>query len=634
MGVRLKIFILIVLLAVAVFYNSFNNSFHFDDSHYIVENPYIRDLRNIPSFFLSSRYSSFDRVFTGHYRPLLVTSYGINYAINRLNPVGYHLVNLLFHLGSAFLVFLIVEEMLNTGRRLKVEGGDKIGNDTSSTCNFLPTTFYLSDFFAPFMAGLIFLVHPFNSEVVNYITARSSVMCSFFYLLSFYMWIRFRGGMAEGGRGRGFLYIVSVISFILAMLTKEIAITLPVVLVVWDFYYSCASEKGTDLFFYRKINLSPFHYLPYILFVAIPYILYRLFSFGNIAGGKMEDFYRNIITQPVVLLKYLQLLLFPYGMTIDHDIKLAKSILTPSVIASIIGILVILCGAYLLCRRGGDWKVLSFFIVWFFITLLPTTIIPLNAVLQENRGYLAGIVFPVSIGIILGRLNPRVYLFSLVVMISMYSVLTLQRNSVWKNEYTLWADAVAKAPNSARAHDNLGLAYIERKEYEMALAEFKKTLELNPRYYLAYYNAGVVYQLKGELDLARYSYEECIRLNPRYFRAYYNLGIVYRKFGETGKAVSMYEKAISIDPRHPFVYNNLGVAFMAMEDMERAEEAFKKAIEVDPSYVKSYYNLGNIYYRTGRYRLAREAYRSALRIEPTYKEAERMLELTPGVGSR
>jgi len=111
--VKWKIFLLIALISSAVYANSFQNSFHFDDQHYIVENPYIRDPGNIPSFFFSSAHSSFEKAFTSHYRPLLVTSFAINYAIGGLRPAGYHIVNLLFHIGSAFMVFLILHALLD-----------------------------------------------------------------------------------------------------------------------------------------------------------------------------------------------------------------------------------------------------------------------------------------------------------------------------------------------------------------------------------------------------------------------------------------------------------------------------------------------------------------------------------------
>lgn len=687
MVAHLKIFLLIAVISAAVYANSLQNSFHFDDQHFIVGNPYIRDISNIPSFFITTQYSSFERAFTGHYRPLLVTSYAINYATGGLNPAGYHVVNLLFHIGSAFLVYLIIGAMLGGseeaagGRwhphhipphRIDIMGGGKKGEGGSTAhCSRLAATHCTA-----LAAALLFAVHPFNSEVVNYITARSSVMCSFFYLLSFYCWVKYRQlavsskqladsnehstGMNSLSAHRSpltayYYYVASLLAFVLAMLTKEIAIMLPVTLFLYDLYFhkragqeysdypGCHPDTETSSGISGSKKIHYLAYLPYVLLVILPYLAYRLLVFGRVVGTPSRKYYTNLLTQSKVLLKYLQLMFFPSGLTIDHDIAISTTIHDIYVVLSIISLLVLLGTAYFLYKRGGEWRVLSFFVLWFFITLLPTTIIPLNAILQENRGYLAGIVFPGFVGLGIGKLRASLYSrdtllnsrkklsmvspqIFLLLTLSIYSFLTIQRNSVWKNDYTLWSDAVDKAPASARAHDNLGLAYIGKGEYDLAIAEFQKTLELQPRYYLAHYNAGVVYQLQNRVDTARSSYEACIRINPGYFRAYYNLGIVYKKTGELDKAIEAYERAIALDPRHPFVYNNLGVALMEKGDPDRAAAVFKKAIEIDPRYEKAHFNLGNIYYRAGKYGLAAESYRAALRIKPDYREAGEMLK--------
>ncbi|MDZ4384256.1 MAG: hypothetical protein U0940_02105, partial [Nitrospirota bacterium] len=333
---RLKIFLLIAAISSAVYANSLSNSFHFDDQHYITANPYIRDLSNIPSFFKSTRYSSFELTFTGHYRPLLVASYALNYAIGGLKPAGYHAVNLLFHVGSAFLVFLILEAMSTPALSLPHQGGGKKGGGSA---------------YIAVAAALIFAVHPFNSEVVNYITARSSVMCAFFYLLSFYCWVKFRSQKTEVRNKKlevrsqkledrsqkledrsqklevrsqkledrsqkledrsqkledrsqkledrskmvfsNFLpltsnfYLFSLLAFALAMLTKEIAITLPVALFLYDRYF---------LFPFKISNLK--HYLPFLLLVAGPYLTYRILFQGGIVNSGNRDFYSNLLTQ-------------------------------------------------------------------------------------------------------------------------------------------------------------------------------------------------------------------------------------------------------------------------------------------------------------------------------------------------
>src|SRR3990172_9051579 len=487
---NLLAFLLIGILSGIVYANSLDNAFHFDDQHYVVRNTYIRKIQNIPTFFQSPRYSSSEKPFTGHYRPLVVSTYALNYTLGGLNPSGYHIVNLGFHVGTAFMVFLIVQAMSGSS----------------------------SYFYIALASALIFAVHPFNSEVVNYITARSSVMCAFFYLLAFYCWVKFRSQNNSNFLPlTSYFYLFSLLAFVLAILTKEIAITLPMVFFLYDRYF---------LFPFKFSNLK--YYLPFLLLVAAPYLIYRLLFQGGIINSGDRDFYSNFPTQPAVLLKYMQLMIIPVGLTIEHHIIRSATVYSIAVMASLLAIILIMTAIYLLFKRGREWRILSFFMAWFFITLLPTTLIPLNAILQENRGYLAGIGVPLFAGILIGRLPRRASVPLLLVVVSLCSIATIQRNQVWKDEYTLWRNAVDKAPYSARAHDNLGLAHITRGEYGRAIDELNKTIKIQPRYYLAYYNAGVVYQLQNRLDLAKSSYETCLKLNPQYFRAYYNLGILYK----------------------------------------------------------------------------------------------------------
>src|SRR3989304_445827 len=162
MHIRIIVFVFFALLGLGLYHNALQNDFHYDDHHHITLNPNIKNPGNIPDFFTDPKTFSFLPGRFLHYRPLVLTSYAVNYYFGKLNPAGYHMINLALHVGSAFLLFLILRAM---------SGG-------VSTSLFIPLA-----------SGLLFLTTPFNSEVVNYITARSSVMSAFFYLLAFYFWV-------------------------------------------------------------------------------------------------------------------------------------------------------------------------------------------------------------------------------------------------------------------------------------------------------------------------------------------------------------------------------------------------------------------------------------------------------------
>ncbi|MBI5197758.1 MAG: tetratricopeptide repeat protein, partial [Nitrospirae bacterium] len=528
----------------------------------------------------------------------------LNHAIGGLNPAGYHLVNLIFHVGSAFLVFLIVRAILPTS------------------------------FFPALAAGLVFAVHPFNSEVVNYITARSSVMCAFFYLLAFWCWVKYRE--ADVGRRGFFFYIASLVAFLSAMLSKEIAVTLPAVLGLYDLYFIPPRTQGRpEPPDHRRAipGRRTLAYLPFVLLVVVPYLLLRKSYFGTAIGGNFSrDFLDNLILQPGVLTEYFRLLFFPSGLTIDHDIPLVRGLWEPVPVLSGIFLSLVLFAAYRLFRKGGEWKVVSFFIPWFFIAILPTTVLPLNAILQENRGYLSGVGFAVFAGVALhrmGRWGTRVPMALLILLVAVYSISTFQRNRVLENEMTLWSDAAAKAPRSARSHDNLGLAFFSRGDLENAEREFRETIRLNPGYYYAYYNLGVIYQSRDRLEDAIWAYRKTVERNRGFFRAYYNLGLVYKQRGQWDDAIRAYLRAIEIDSWYSFVYNNLGVVYYRKKDYPAAVRALDTAIGRDPAYARAYYNLGNVYFEMKKYDAAKAKYQEALRVAPGFEVAAMALRRIP-----
>jgi tetratricopeptide (TPR) repeat protein len=417
------------------------------------------------------------------------------------------------------------------------------------------------------------------------------------------------------------------------MLSKEVAVTLPLILWIYDLYFmkpGGGTERNTRqkgfLFSNARVYMG---YLPFVFLVVIPYLMVRKVFFGSMVfHGSLADVWNNLITQTGVLTQYIQLLFFPLGLTIEHDIPVPQGFLNPGVIFSMVFLSALLFSAYYLYKKGGEWKIVSFFVLWFFIAILPTTVVPLNAVLQENRGYLPGVGFSFFAAFVLtrSRWSRRLSVFLLCLLISIYSLITFQRNWVWKNDSSLWEDAVSKAPGSPRAHDNLGLAYFNGRHYQEAEKEFMEAIRYHPQYFYAYYNLGVLYQVQGRWDEAIDHYRKAVEITPGFFRAYYNLGLAFKSKGDFEDAIRSYQKAIDIDSRYPFVYNNLGVIYYQNKRYPDAVQAFREAIDRDPTYVKAYYNLGNVYSELGDNKEAIAAYQAALRIQPEFENARLSLD--------
>lgn len=547
---------LIVIISGVVYLNSLGNGFHFDDVHHIVNNPHIRSIGNIPLFFVDINTFS---TFLDHYRPLVLVSHAVNYHFGRLNPAGYHLVNLAFHIGTAFLLYLIVRSMLSRTiipQTPHQKGGKE---DEGHQAGFIALS-----------AALIFAVHPFNSEAVNYITARSSVMAAFFYLLAFYCWIRYRD-VAAGFSLRfpavtaGFslratsYYLASLLAFAAGLLTKEIVITLPVILWLYDlcFVFVSSGEKkapAKESLFKKYIKGLPL-YLPYIFFVAIPYLFLILYFRVSVSSpqGSFKGYFFYLLMETKVLVKFLYLLFFPVNLSVEHAILEVTSLLDWKVIVSMVLLTgVIGIGLYLFRRREVEWRVVSFFILWFFITMLPTTLIPLNAPLQENRGYLAGAGFSIFLGIVVNRFAWRSNYSAilkgavLILLLFLYSFETMERNSIWKDDVSLWMDAVQKAPAAPRAHYNLGITYEKLDLNGRALAEYRKAIALKADYYQAMNRIGGLFSKKGRTDLALRVFRKAVSIEPTDIQSRMNLARAYLESGQMGPAARECENVLRL----------------------------------------------------------------------------------------
>ncbi len=589
--------IIITVVSAVVYLNSLNNEFQYDDEPDIVRNTYLEKPENIPRFFIGVQFYRDEIQRTDHYRPLLYLTYSLNKIAGGNNPFGYHLVNLAFHVGSAILLFMIIRAMLYNGT---------------------------SDIYIALASALIFAVHPFNAEAVNYITARSSLMSGFFYLLALYCWVKFRGS----GR-TAYFYPGALLAFLLGMLSKEVVITLPIALWLYDLYF-VHSPRTLHAAFRTFINWRTYlSYLPFVLAVAIPALVVRVIYWGSVVPSFKRSLPVQLYTELPALAKYLKLFVFPVGLSIEHQQEVYRGFFEwPVILSALILLLYLLLAVVASRSMSMAWKVLSFFMIWFFIVLLPTIIIPLNAIFQENRGYLAVIVFTVFAGVVLGKileLSGTVKRYAsvmiLMILVLCYSAGTIYRNSVWRNGISLWSDAVAKAPESSRAHTNLGTEYSRIGRNDRAIEHYMMALKfpvIDDKVLLTdiHYNLGTVYQQMGKDDMAISEYKISSVITPSDFRPYYNMGVIYQQKGELETASEAYKKVIERNISHFKSYHNLGILHYNRGDIAIAEEFYRKALYFNPDYIRSLTNLASLYEENGDLIKARELYIETLRRNP------------------
>ena len=285
-------------------------------------------------------------------------------------------------------------------------------------------------------------------------------------------------------------------------------------------------------------------------------------------------------TQFSVILTYIRLFFLPFNQNLDYDYPLSTGFFQLKTFFSFSLLLGILAAGVLLFKK---YRLISFGIFWFFLTLsVESSIIPISQnVIFEHRTYLPGFGFFLAFTGAFFYFFKEKYLHVAVIILLLIATvntyLTYQRNKIWKNDYTLWNDCVTKSPDKARTHNNRGTVYIKLGQHQLAVEDFNHAIRINPDYTEAYYNLGLAYYSLGQYQRAIENYNEAIRLKPDVAEPYNNRGNTYNDLGLRQQAIEDYNQAIRIRPDYAEAYNNRGVAYyfqgnvdLACRDLQRA----------------------------------------------------------------
>jgi tetratricopeptide (TPR) repeat protein len=620
--------VLIVLLSFLAYSNTFHASFHFDDTHVIVNNPIIKDL---PFFFKHSKAEDLpNSIPKGRYIGYL--TFAINYKLHGLDVTGYHICNILIHILNAILVYSIVLLTLKTpyfSSRIKLNNFDTISG-----------TYFIALF-----SALFFVSHPVQTQAVTYITQRFASLATMFYLLSIVMYIKARltndGGATKSPELRltsksALYYVISVMSSILAMKTKEMSFTLPLTLVLYEF-----------MFLVGKLSRRILYLIPLLLTMLI--IPLNLIDIDKPAGdliGDVSDTTRvqtditrwgYLFTQFRVIVTYIRLIFMPINQNLDYDYSLYHSLFNNEVLLSFLFLLTILgVGVYLYYRYRYSvphTRLIVFGIFWFFITLsVESSIIPIVDVIYEHRVYLPSIgVFlsvTTSLFIVAEKLRDRyqgiyrIIVGTIAVIIVVLSTATYARNRVWQDDIRLWEDVVRKSPDKPRGYFGLGSAHRNQGHIDKAIGYYQIFVKLDPYNKDGHNNLGSTYLSKGRLDKAVEHFKTATNIDPNFNEAHSNLGVAYQSKGLFKKAIEHYRVSIKIDPSSPEAHNNLGNTYRSQGLIDKAIEHYQIALKVDPNYSTVYYNLGEIYdFNFHNYGEAIKKYSKAIELNPVYAKA-------------
>jgi len=563
---------LIVILGFVVYANSLGGRFVWDDHILIKDNVYIKSFSNIGNIFTED-FGQGSGVRYHFYRPLQVFSYLLEYHLWGLNPAGYHFTNVVLHILVGLCIFWFV-------------------------------ILLFGDYVLALLASILFVIHPIHTETVSYISDRGDLLSALFILMSFIFYVKYID------KSNKFYYIVMTLSYVVAILSKENGLVLPLALLTYHFY------------FHKKIKLSAL--TPFVLVVFL-YIMGRLFFVQSSVDkiSVISSFYQRLPGFFVATINYIRLLFLPIGLHIEYGDPLFTWFDYKVMVGIIVSVSLII---YAVRKRLKD-ALLSFSIIWFFIFLLPfTNIYPLPFYMSEHYLYLPSVGFFLILSqwlCCLYRLKKhRIFLSSVVaILLILWPCLTIRQNRYWRKPVDLYKHALIFSPNNSRIYHNLGDAYTDMGDYKKAVIAYKKSIKLDSSHADTYTSLGVVYGALGKYREAIAFYKHALEINPVYVNALNNLGAAYYAVGKREKAVYFYNKALTVNPLYAKAYVNLGIACYAAGENDKAARYYKEALNINPYYAEAYNNLGVVYNSLGRVKEALSLFGKAIAIKKDYADA-------------
>lgn len=549
--VHLLFVAVLYLLGLAVYSNTLSGPFIFDDYPNIRDNPSIRMTRvDIDSLYRAGFESISAR------RALANITFALNYYFGDYNVFGYHLVNLLVHIANGVLVYFLVVLMGRTGTD--------------------PARWRWVAFFA----GALFLVHPIQTQAVTYIVQRMTTLAVMFYLLSLLLYVLGRHNIVP--RKRVVLWCFAGLAGICAGATKEIAVTLPLAILLWEWFF--AKQTGA-------LGWSRYRVAVGLAGVAVAAIMAVYLGSAPLetlsALYERRDFtmWERVMTETRVLVLYLGLVLWPTPERFNllHEISVSYGLLAPPGTLVCAAGLGLLAGLAVWLRRA--LPIVSFGLIWFFLhSMLESSVVGLELV-YEHRMYLPMVGISVGFAYLFGLLLGRYRIETIALVMSLTVFLgsgAYLRNLVWQDRLTLWVDVVTKSPDSARARNNLGRALMNKGRDAKAITQFTEALFLQPDYAQAHNNLGVAYANQRRFGEAIHHFRRALELEPAYPQAQHNYGQTLLTLGRHIDAFDQLTGALRTNPRYARAHITLATVLQEVGDTRGACEHLNAAHRLDP----------------------------------------------------
>lgn len=563
-------FLIFCIVGFLLYLPTLRAPFCFDDQIVIIHNPLIQGL--------STGWKGIVDVWNfQHSRFLTNLTLAINFAFHGLNTFGYHLINLFIHILTALGVCVFANQFVKTKSNEKPDLG--------------------------FWAGLLFLVHPVNTEAVSYISQRSSSLVALFYIWSVFFYLVGRQKHVIG-------YMISALLFgLLAIMSKETAVTLPLAWLLIDYFV-----------LHRRPSLligGTFIFLTLCILVFFNFEWKELLTahiHSQSHRGDLLTPFTYLITQTRVLVVLFSLIPLPLNLNIDYDFPMSHSLLEPSVLASLTFLSALIIFAFVIRRSYSSF---SFMIFWFFISLLPHLIPPRANIIAEHKLYLTLVLFvPFFCYGLYQIVSTRVFKSVIIALVTIFSLFTFFRNNLWADPVRLWESTLKQSPQKARVYLNLGMAYSQNLQFPEAIQCYKKVIGLAPEMPEAYVDLSETYYNQAERSLAMGSIEQGIQRMPEISLLYIQRGLLYARDAEDDLALRDFDHALKLNSKERELYKMRGMIYLRLHQYKEALSDFNSWLKWFPKDEDVLSKRADIFFQQKNYQMALSDYNHLISINP------------------
>lgn len=551
----LIVYVILAMVTVAVFWQVSQYDFvRLDDFEYIINNSHIQS-----GITLDAVYWAFSTTNQNLWNPLIWLSLMFDYQLFGLNAGGYHMTNLILHILSTLLLFWLFKRMTN-------------------------------EIWKSAFVAAVFALHPLHVESIAWISERKDVLSAFFWMLTLCLYVYY----TEKPTVKRYLLVLC--SFIIALLSKPMVVTLPVIMILLDYWpLKRFQSQKESLLLWQLREKTPFFVLSTVISIITIYTMssptVKYFSLGS-----------RLANAPVSFVIYLEKTLWPHDMAVFYPFP--TQIPVWQIIGAFLLIIITTTAVFAMMKRMPylftGW-------LWYAITVLPVIGIIQNGYysMADRYHYLPSIGIAVMLAWAIplmfpsGEMRNKILFPAGIVVLAILAVSSWQQCGYWKNNFELFNHAVLVTKDNYLAHNNLGIALADVGKNEEAMEHCNKAILIKPDYAYSYIGRGFVYYKTGQYEKALKELNIAINLEPTNANAYYNMGITYHQLRQFHMAIENYSKAIQMQPERIDFYNGRGRTYAILNKYKFAIEDYNTAIRLRPDFAESYNNRGFAYLSQG-----------------------------------